>query len=114
MKYMFIIILALISIQSFAETEVHNCVIRYKVSHASISQPCIKRDLSYRGTFVLTSTDEAPLGDDVEIAVIRSREAYLQLVVKTATGEIYDLGVIRKDFTKPGCYDNRYYAICLK
>lgn len=114
MKYMFIIILVLISIQAFAETEIRNCMIHYKASNESISQPCIKRDLIHRDTFTLIGVNGAPLGDDVLISVIRSRDVYLQLIVKTTTGEIYDLGAIRKDFAKPGCYNNRYYVICLK
>lgn len=114
MKYMFIIILALISVQSFADTELHNCVIHYKMSNETISQACIKKDLTHRGTFILTSTDGSPLGDDTEVAVIRGRESNFQLITRMPNGEIYDLGAIRKNYQKPGCYDNRYYTICLK
>lgn len=114
MKYMFIIILALISTQSFADTELHNCVIHYKMSNETISQACIKKDLKDRNTFLLTSIDGSPLGDDTDIAVIRGPKASRQLITRMPNGEIYDLGVIRKDIKRPGCYDNRYYTICLK
>lgn len=114
MKYMFIIIITFISTYSFADTQLLNCVIHYKTSQNSISQVCLKQDLSDRGTFSLVTPTGHPLGDDQEIAVIRSRNSYLQLIVKTESGEIYDLGPIRKDLLNPGCWENRYYTICLK
>lgn len=56
----------------------------------------------------------APLDDNLELAVLKDKEGRFSLYSKLVSEEIYDLGYIRKDAKRPGCYLNTYYHICLK